>query len=292
MPLSADSEYLHYSSFSASGYSLPFYPFHLMGSDSITGEDFAFNSSKFMGNACLVCNNDIQLAGYSLSVSNAQLVAPTLATPNTNHFLKYAPCYWAENRPYVKLYKNDTTVPYAVNLLYGTNDLNYDEDQIGSFVSWPSSGESNYYWSELDLSALSYDNGSTKGNVKASSNMTNGYQMFLKTPSGWGKIFGKDSYWKGWAKNSYVKYGWKAMDYFPRHPGSLNNYSFLLTIRVYSIDVLASLTNSIAEDFDFEGSTTADNSYITSISLEGKTIATFEIMKIDDETEQAVESGS
>ena len=82
------------------------------------------------------------------------------------------------------------------------------------------------------------------------------------------------------------------MDYFPRHPGSLNNYSFLLTIRVYSIDVLASLTNSIAEDFDFEGSTTADNSYITSISLEGKTIATFEIMKIDDETEQAVESGS
>lgn len=69
---------------------------------------------------------------------------------NRNFFLKYAPCYWAENRPRVKLFQKTGLIDNPMNLLYNTDDLTYDE-ATGALVSWPdSTNESTFYWQEYD----------------------------------------------------------------------------------------------------------------------------------------------
>ena len=197
---------------------------------------------------------------------------------NRNFFLKYAPCYWAENRPRVKLFQKTGLIDNPMNLLYNTDDLTYDE-ATGALVSWPdSTNESTFYWQEYDMKL----NG---GHSKLDTDLI---EWRKRTPISWGEIFGKNIPWKAGNKDSIesakafaTDCGWKPLTYRPRNYGWLGNASFLITIRVSNIDALGFASDS---DVTVTGEApTNDYTYTTNILVSGTKVGSISIQKIRDE---------
>ena len=139
-------EYVHYNSFvDPANQGDIYYPFFINLADRS-----AINSTKFLGNLGLVgVDTDLELVdNYNLVTTNN---GTTLAWDgNNNFFLKYAPCYWVETRPAVRMYQNDDCIRYPMNLLYNDNDLTYNDVRDTELI-WPSTYEDDYYWEEYGV---------------------------------------------------------------------------------------------------------------------------------------------
>lgn len=119
-----NNEYVHYNSFThSSDQNHTYYPFFI----NLKNRS-ALNSTKFLGNLGLVCQDDLELIDnpsprqFIIAEDGLQLEW----TGDNNFFLKYAPCYWAENRPYVKMYQRSGYIEYPMNLLYDSNNTTYN----------------------------------------------------------------------------------------------------------------------------------------------------------------------